>query len=192
MSLPRHRRAKTVPVTVVASENGHSPTVTITAAAVPEQDHEPTQVIEGVTPSLALDFASGLRAAELGLTEDLGTFADYAREPIPDLYSADPADRTEWFTVEGGSEPLFEALVTELDAMWLLDTSLPVPVRTAPEAAEAAADSGPEASPPAGEDSGPDAAQASPGASGPVSTEDEPAKDEPEAEPDCAEGSDAQ
>lgn len=153
-----------------------------------EPAYTPTVVIPAVTPSLAQEISEALDAAERGETVDLGSFEQYARESVPDLFSADPADRTEWFRLNGGSEPLFEAVVADLEAAYLLDTSLPVPVRTAPEAAEDTKPVPEAARPPASEDSGTAAPQASPVASGTVSTEDEPVQDEPAAVPDCAEG----
>jgi hypothetical protein len=118
--------------------------------------------------------------------------------------------RQAYLDANPGPEPTFAAVVADLDAAWLVDSSLPVPVRDTqvpvsaavtgndgpahrPAAAETDTDAGPEVSrPPAGEDSGPTPAEASPRTSGPVSSEDgEPVQDEPDAEPDCAEGADA-
>lgn len=174
----------------VNTEPAYTPTQVIEAVPPAQQllQNVTMAFTEPVSPALAQEIREALDATERGETEDLGSFEQYADEPVPDLDSPDPADRTEWFRLNGGSEPLFEAVVADLEAAYLLDTSLPVPVRTAPEAAEDTTDSGP-GTPPAGEAAVP--AAAAPPVPGPVSTEDEPVQDEPAAEADCAEGSEA-
>ena len=138
---------------------------------------------EADAPALTEVITEGQQQAERGETADLGSFAQYAREPVPDLDSADPADRTEWFRAKGGSEQLFDAAVADLDAGYLLDTSLPVPVRTAPETTEDTTDSGSGSAPPVDE-----AAETTPASADP---EPVSSKDEPAAEQDCGEGGDA-
>ena len=173
-----------------------------------------TQVIEGVTPSLAQDLAEGLKAAELGLAEDLGTFAGYAREPVPDLYSADPADRTEWFRLHDGYETCFASVLNDhREWEYLIGFPVPVPAGAAPETADIepgpGTTSGEVAGPPPALKASPDVpvpvtpvagtAESEGAVNLPVAApvpspvvpvtagEDEPVQDEPAAEADCAE-----
>jgi hypothetical protein len=149
--------------------------------AIPNQ--EPVQ-----TPTVRIEIPQAQTEVIAGSADDpaeaavAAEFDRYAREPVPDLGSPDPADRTEWFRLKGGDESTFRATVADLDAMWLLDTSLPAPVPTAPEAAEDATSSGSGSAPPAGGEAAETTAPPSADPE-PVSTEDEP-----DAESDCAEG----
>lgn len=182
-----------VPVTVVASEK-RTPTVVI--PAVTPEPPASTEVIKD-----SLDAAGGPTVLGGGTFAQWAQLAgQYEQEPVPDLDSPDPADRTAWFEAKGGEEPLFRALVAELDAMWLLDTSLPVPPRKS-----GTTDPSPEAiPPPAGAPTASgaselvnDTASVAPrsgddrDASAPDATEAVPAEDEPAAEHDCGEGSEA-
>ena len=74
-----------------------------------------------------LDFADALAAEAEAYGGD--------GAPIPSIGSMRASDRQAWFDACLGSEPVFRGVVADLEAGYLLDTSLPVPVRkSAPEA----------------------------------------------------------
>lgn len=156
----------------------------IVSAPIPE----PAWMAEPEPAALTEVIKEGQEQAERGETEDRGSFAQYADEPVPDPDWDDPAVRTEWFRLHEGYETCFASVLND-HIKWLYLIGLDVPVsEKAPEAAEDTTDPGSVAAPPVREGAAETPALAAVAAE-PVSTEDgEPVQDEPAAEPDCAEG----
>jgi hypothetical protein len=157
------------------------------ATVNPEPAYTPTQVIEMPSPELAAEVREGIEAAERGETVYPGSFEQwYDGEPVPDIGSPRAEDRTEWLRLHDGDETDFAAVLNG-NPEWLYLVGLPVP--PAESKAGGTGSEGREgetaASPPGAAEtsSRPGGGDTEPGA------KDEPAQDEPDAEPDCAEGS---
>jgi hypothetical protein len=206
MTSPRHRRTpKAAPASAPLNPRAarYSPTIQLLPGEPDTTMHLNGNGLPPVADEPAPLNAGGLTAAHLHHLAVAIATEDTTRVPVPDRDSRNPADRTEWFRVRGGTEPLFEAALADLEAMWLLDTSLPVPPRKTaagtpvPVSAAVTGTSGPTPRPeaaetpdpvsgvtPSGERAAETVTAPDPSLEAPdtVSTDDEP-----DAEPDCAE-----
>lgn len=183
MTSPRHRRSpRAAPGAAAAPAPRYSPTIQIlpgepdttilrTTAFPPPVADEPAPVMSQARPATA---------GELTVTTD-GAWRVFGGRPL----SPSATVRAAWFRANPGPEQIFSSTLADLEAMWLLDTSLPVPPR-----ARAAAD--------AAEDTEDPVSVAATGTDGPphrpaaTETVNDPGPEDESAEHDgCAEGPDA-